>query len=200
MDLEEYLAAPHAELSPDLVTEKTAKAFEKLLTGRSRIYYLKVHYLKGAVKALIEEEKLPPFRFRIARNFRREAYMLDRGEIVFSYGTFALSGEMIFTTFLHELSHIWLRFQPWYGELKALDREFRDRFSEEKDVLLSPIEVYARIAAVRVMEALEKAGFREKEKGRLQLCIARETARRDALLGAVEQLKNRRGPLRLENE
>ena len=173
-DLEQYIADPiNVSFELDISTPRIIKCFDSLLSAKSYFYFIKVWYIKKLVSALSEDKKFRPFRFVIKRQFTPKAYMHDSGILYISYGMFLKTSVTVFVSVLcHELSHIWLSQQDFYPQLKQLNRQFKDKYSAEKDaILMSPIEVYARLVSTSMMDIVLKSLINERKKKKLQFCL-----------------------------
>ena len=156
-DIGQYLNSAFAtRFDVDIITPSTVKCFQKLLSPLARLYFVRARYVKKLVAELISESKLKPFEFVIKRDFKPEAFMRDSGVMSVSYGMFLKTSRWVFVSVLcHELSHVWLSQQEYYRELKALNKQFKEQYASVADVeLISPIEVYARLVSIVMMEGV----------------------------------------------
>ena len=164
--VEQYISSPF-EVSLDLALSATVlKRFEKLLTVRSRFYFTKISQIKKLVKTLIQEDVFQPFSFKTLKTFQKKAYMRDGDGLYISYGIFFKTRETVFLSVLcHELAHIWLSQREFYPQLKILNKEYLDRFEKRQEsALTSPIEVYARIVSLHIINQLALSIQHKKRK------------------------------------
>ena len=187
ISLQQYLAAPlDIEFNPDIDTPLILKRFEKLLSFESKLYFIKVSYVKKLVFTLVSEGKFKDFKFNVKRKFKPEAYMYDGGEINISYGIFLHTTAPVFLTVLcHEIAHIWLSQREDYGDIKELNRQFKKEFS---DGVNSPVEVWARIVQTKILEKIISV-LQGKKREKLLKCLDGEREKLKILESGIVALK-----------
>lgn len=189
--LEEYLQNPFELLDfPRVEDGGVVKRFLKLFDPSSWFYFTKVARVKKLMAALIDGGVCQPFSLKVVRKLAKVAYMHDSGVVYLSYGIFALRASF-FSVLTHELSHVWLSQQPFYAELKRLDHVYREKFANEKEVLLAaPIEVWARTVSVHIMQTLLPFANKTRYKTKLNKCLDDENKKIVYLSQVLQKLRD----------
>lgn len=168
-EIENYLTAlpykPHLP-SPSALDEVAKETARLLSLGKFRLLAR-----KASVKALVEKS-LYSFSAKAEVRFhffdKRKAYMSDEGFVSFSLKfLFSRESERVAKIVFHEIGHLILKEQDFYGEL--LKR--KDGALENLASIIS-IEIIRQILAVMQNESLEKIVADEQEK--LVVAIAKE--------------------------
>ena len=122
--------------------------------------------LRKLTNSLIELGFLKTFSLNIDKSLKPKAYMHDNGQIFISLGLILTRSYLpLLSVYLHELAHIWLSQQANYQDLKKLQKEFRYFYSDIKDYeLFSPIEVYADIITLQLLEEISAITNANKNK------------------------------------
>lgn len=192
LTLQEYICNPlgvdfEIDLPDDL------KDFLSLLKWYNQCAFGRAKCLKNIVSSLCKGQ-FKPFKIEFLKTIKPLAYMHDKGVIYFSYGSLLnFSASTVLSVFCHELAHVWLSQREYYTELKELDRQFKDAFREKLDgktlTLASPVEVYAMLVSVQIMQkVLQKVDGAKKSK-KLELRIAEEREKLDFLNRTIVRLK-----------
>ena len=105
--------------------------------------------------------------------------MKDKGELYISIGALLFRSSMTTLKVLcHEISHLWLSQQDFYSKLKVLNKEFKQKYSNHQDVyLMSPIEFYAVVLSVKIMEEISLSLTKERHKKRWNKIVSEERAK-----------------------
>ena len=135
---------------------------KKVMRAAKRLYKrklfrpLRVFTIKRLFALLNKENSAVCKKVRFLRISDRFAYSRDGEFSVFDLKT-AVFGAKDFITciVLHEAAHAILAAMDNYGELKALDRAFFERFNQKDAVAISPIEYYATLYSIEMLEDLE---------------------------------------------
>lgn len=199
-------------------------AIDELKKLASRTYdfpILRWRLIKKINKLLISEKVFPDFTIYLTKSLTPKAYMKDCGEIYISLGALLFRSSLVTLKVLcHELSHLWLSNQPFYGRLKSVDKEFKQKYSDidfskndnaktkyddnlkpsgknrssgrKKDrlnaYLLSPIEVYAMIVSVSLMELIDSRITKKRSQIRWQAVIEEERSKLSRILSTLKTL------------
>lgn len=169
--LQSYLKCS-INIEPNFSTknEKFVKCMTKIASCWFDIGFVRWYHIKEIRSILINQKMLKEFSIHLTKNLKPMAYMKDSGEIYLSLGALLFKSNMATVKVLsHELAHVWLSQQDYYPSLKALNKEFKQRYNELENVnLLSPIELFAMIVSIDIMESIK-----ESLKGNLRKRINR---------------------------
>ena len=168
ISLSGYLSAPAEAVALSRFPAEAASCFVPFLSARFVPGLLKWSAVQTVRNALVDKGCVAPFSVHLLWKWETLAYMDDAGKVFLSAGLLHKSGLVpVLAVYCHELSHIKLSQQPDYPAIKALQREFKQRFQDHKLCeLLSPIEYYAmRISQslmAQIAEQTQHAGVKEK--------------------------------------
>ena len=139
--------------------EKFVKCMTKIASCWFDIGFIRWYHIKEIRSILINEEMLKEFSIHLIKSLKPMAYMKDCGEIHISLGALLFKSNMATIKVLsHELAHIWLSQQDFYPSLKALNKEFKQSYKMMENInLLSPIELFAMIISVDIMESIKES-------------------------------------------
>ncbi len=177
----------------DINTEKVGdiKSFQKFFSVFGNSILIKRRNLKKTVQELIQSNALKPFEFKTIFELRSKAFMKDEGCIYFSLGLLITkSPTVLLSVFCHELAHVFLSRQSNYEDLKKLNKEFKEKFNSVKEVnLLSPIEVFAMLLSVNLMEEIQKHISKDKYKNKFGKIIREEYQKLNCIEKKIKTLK-----------
>ena len=122
------------------------------------------YYIKEIRKILINDKNVNEFSLHLENSLAAKAYMKDSGELYISLGSILFKSSRVnLKVFCHELAHIWLSQQPFYSELKELNKEFKQKYSHLKECYLaSPIELYAMVISYELMNSVLNSLTKER--------------------------------------
>ena len=189
-----YVSSPDDFAVFPPVSERVIGRVLKMLSPYYAPITLKMRMMNGIKDAIVEDGITPEFDIRLIKSLKPAAYMIDGGDAYFSIGLLALKSPLAtLTVCLHELSHVILSRMEGYSSLKAVQREFRTSYGAHPSFdIMSPIELYADLIAISILECAYKATKKKKEKKRLLRAI---THRREKLAAARSALKTITTPI-----
>ncbi len=176
LSLQQYLKDPlKNEFDFNFDNEKSVEIMKKMASRIFDISIIRWYHIKRIRSILISEEVFRDFDIKLLKTFKQVAYMNDSGEIYISLGLLLFKSSMNNLKVLcHELSHIWLSQQSNYLELKTLNKEFKNKYNND---LLSPIELYARVISLKMMNSILESLTSKGQKKRWNRYINYESAK-----------------------
>lgn len=151
----------------------------RTLHGLSRLSHSVVaryHWVRRWFASLCKEGYLLRCRLRIRKTMRRLAYMDDGGNVWVSWGLLFASCGAFVKYVMHETAHLWLSQCANYDDLLAADRRYFAAHGRGEDALRrSPVECYATMLSIRIMQAAAEAPVGGKMRRLLREQIAVET-------------------------
>lgn len=132
ISLNSYLENPLTiQLDFRINSDLAIDELKKLVKRSYDFSILRWQRIKKINKTLISENVFPDFNIYLTKSLTPQAYMKDCGEIYLSLGALLFRSSMVTLKVLcHELSHLWLSKQPFYGRLKFVDKEFKKKYSD----------------------------------------------------------------------
>lgn len=190
--LDGYLVAPrgYSADTPELTGDVLA-AIIKMMPHTADIVFTKWAHLKKISSLLVASGAVGSLKLKLTPRLKAMAYMREGDAIYLSLGLIlGRSALAVLSVYIHELAHVILSEREDYAELKALQREFTARFSDEALVeRASPIEVYASILTVALLRAILPHAERESCKNRLEAMILEREEKLMMLEGELLRLK-----------
>lgn len=186
--IDEYISNPsNINLNDGLKNPKFYEGVLRFYKVSTPFFHTKISSLKKISAIATQEGMANPFNFKIDFNFKLVAYMKDSGEMHISLGLVIFrSFSTLLSVYLHELSHLWLSQQQCYPQLKALQRQFFENYSSEtKGDIASPIEFYADLITVDILEGI----CAKTQNKRVIKAISKQIeARKNKREGAISEL------------
>jgi len=190
--LKEYLESP-TEGAPCLgeLPDGVISALSRFVPLYSNPFFIQWKNVKNAVRCFAEQGVTAPVSVSLIPKLKSTAYAVDGGKMCFSLGAIlSRSSAVTLTVLCHEITHVWLSQRDFYPDLKRLNKDFISAFSGEKAAyLMSPIEVYAMVGAIHIMDAVCASlpdGFGKRKLERLKEL---EKDKLDALKIEISMLK-----------
>jgi hypothetical protein len=193
MTLDAYLSSPLAIPAslplPQTDADVNAALARFLALGRTPLFQWRC--LSGALAALDRAGTLKRTPLSLSPSLSPVAFMRDGGGITFSLGALLFrSSAVTLSVFCHEAAHVFLSRLPEYGEIKALDRAFRDAFAELPHVrLLSPIELFAMHHSLPLMDAALRAARAGRKTEKFRTFVQDERQKIASLTGEIRALR-----------
>ena len=190
-NLQSYLKCPLSlKLSFPKISAKLCKKMQKLAFGWFDITLNRWYHIKEIRNVLIEDKILNEFSINLTKSLKTQAYMKDGDGIYFSLGALLFKSNMTtFKVLCHELAHTWLSNQSFYKELKILNKEFKKAYKNNENVYLaSPIELYAMVVSVSLMEMVKNSLTKSKQIKRINKYIELECAKIKELTDLIQTL------------
>ena len=183
-----FSSAPSFSVDSPLII----KSIKRLLSFRARFFFLRKTFVNGLIAALIDSKEFLPFGFCVDKNKEVSAYMIDNGDVHISVGAFKKTSPKVFLTVLfHEIAHVYISQQKGYGELKKLDKSFREIYGEKlENDACTPIEAYARAAAFSAFNSLLGSFKKGAERDKILYCIEAENIKIEKIKNSIDGLKN----------
>ncbi len=192
LSLSRYIKAP-LEDAPLIegISESSVSHLARFLPIYSNPFFIQWRNIKRATAALIDDGLLSRFSVHLTAELKARAYAVDDGRMCFSLGALlSRSSAVTLTVLCHELAHIWLSQRAFYPELKRLNREFISAFSSVRGAnLMSPIEVFATVGSLCLLDAVSDSLPDGKKKKRLTRLIASERGKLEVLTGEILMLE-----------
>ncbi len=163
--LAEYINSPlKNDFEFTFNSPKVVEFLKKLVSRWFDFSIIRWYHIKEIREILIDEEILDNFYINLEFKLSPRAYMKDNGMIFLSLGALLFRSSMTTLKVLcHELAHLWLSQQPFYQELKKLNKEFKEKYSSISYVyLMSPIELYAMTVSLSMMKEIEGSLVKKK--------------------------------------
>lgn len=182
--LEEYLKSPlDVEFSFHIDSVKVIQSLKKLLFRLYDFSPLRWKLIKKTRQLIIDEKVVDSFSLNLIPSLSLKSYMKDSGEMYISLGALLFRSSVVtLKVFCHELSHIWLSQQPFYPAIKRVNKEFKIKFKDYKDVVLaSPVEVYAMKLSIGIMEQIADLLTKKSQKKRWKKIITLEYSKLNAM-------------------
>lgn len=156
ISLSRYLSEPASAVDLAWFSPESAPCFAPFFSRWRGVGLLKWYAVTAARDALLEKRCLDSFSVHLCWKRKSMAYMNDAGQVYLSVGLLVKSSAVsVLSVYCHELSHIKLSQRADYPAIKALQREFKQRFKEHKLCeLLSPIEFFAMLISRSLLESI----------------------------------------------
>lgn len=151
-------------------------ALNSLLETPRFLPHLLLKRLRHFCRLLGTIKNISPFALKILPTLKPTAFMKDGGDLYFSLGALlSRSSDVTLAVLCHEYGHILLSNQPFYGDLKKVNRQFKKEFAHSPfSELLSPIELYAVLISINLMKSLLPLVKQDGHKKKLSLLIQQE--------------------------
>ena len=191
--LDGYISDPFGfSVAPSFAAPKIVKAVKRLLSFRSRFFPFRKNAANGLIDTLIENAGFSPFGLCVEKSEKPFSYMIDGGDIHISIGLFKrTSPKAFFSVLLHEIAHVYIGYEETYKDLKRLDKEFLYKYGDVlSDATCSPVEVYARIAALSVLNELLKLPDCAKIRKKILFCVDQEQNKIKNIKKRIDELTN----------
>lgn len=189
--LDNYLKFPlDVDFSFHIDSIKVIESLKKLLNRLYDFTPLRWKHIKKTKDLLISENVVSCFSLNLIPSLSVKTYMKDSGEMYISLGALLFRSSMVtLKVFCHELSHIWLSTKSFYLAIKGLNKEFKSKFKDCKDVVLaSPVEVYAMKLSIGIMEQISDSLTKKKQKKRWEKLIVDEYSKLNAMKDLIINL------------
>jgi len=118
-------------------------------------FFSKITGINAVKNELSANPYFSGLRVRFPLTLKRKAWMNDNGTVYFSVGLIRTTkSARLLAVVWHEFAHVYLGRQPFYTELKTLNREFKKKFTVNTAYLLSPIEISAMALSITVLKQI----------------------------------------------
>lgn len=188
---ENYLKAPlDVDFSFHIDSLRVIEALKKLLFRLYDFTPLRWKLIKKIRNLLISEKVVSDFSLTLIPSLSVKTYMKDSGGMYISLGALLFRSSMVtLKVFCHELSHIWLSQQSCYPVIKVVNKEFKEKYKDCKDVVLaSPVEVYAMKLSIGIMEQISDSLTKNSQKKRWKKIIVDEYSKLNAMKDLIINL------------
>ncbi len=168
--LDEYLQNPYAtQLGKEFFTASALKEIKNILSPLGRIWIYKLKCLKRLLAELNGKIALSDNFLVVERSLKVKAYMHDNGTLTLSQGCLLKLSTVAFIRILcHELAHMYMANAQDYAQVKALNRQFLERFKTTPNLTpLTPIEFYAVQYSVTILSEIGNLDLQKGIKKRL---------------------------------
>ena len=196
LSLSRYVKAP-LENAPRIegISAASLSRLASFLPIYSNPFFIQWRNIKRAVASLIDDGLFSRFSVHLTAGLKAKAYSVDDGRMYFSLGALLTrSSAVTLTVLCHELAHIWLSQRELYPELKRLNKEFLTVFSSVKGAyLMSPIEVYATVGSLCLLDAVSDSLPDGRKKKRLAGLILKERGKLEVLKDEILMLGTQDG-------
>lgn len=189
--LDNYLKSPlDIDFSFHIDSLQVIETLKKLLFRLYDFTPLRWKLIKKIRDLLISEKVVSCFSLNLIPSLSVKTYMRDSGGMYISLGALLFRSSMVtLKVFCHELSHIWLSTQSFYPVIKGLNKEFKSKFKDCKDVVLaSPVEVYAMKLSIGIMEQISDSLTKKNQKKRWKKIIVDEYSKLNAMKDLIINL------------
>ena len=190
--VEGYLTLPKT-IGTELDAEfpELISAQKKLLSRSCELTFGKWRSLKALGRVLVDKGVIKPFMHHLKWTLKPMAYMREADGIFISVGLILTrSPWTLMSVYLHEISHVWLSEREEYSSIKALQREFRKRFSDNKLCeRMSPIELYSEMATVKFLRAIYNTTEKPRQRKRIGRLLSEREKRVELLLSEISKLE-----------